>query len=409
MELRRFLGRVWLLFFFLACSSGNAPLTSAAELRPTVILVSLDGTRPADVNERNLPSLVALAARGARAERLIPPLPANTFPSHVSLVTGVSPARHGIVNNGFRDPEKGIFEKQDAAGWLEAEPLWSILEGHGIATAAYHWVGSEGAPAGGRAPRHWRPFSKRTRESAKVEQILAWLDLPESEGRPHFVATWFRGADHAGHETGPGSEDVHEALLAQDPAIAALVRGLEERGLFASTTLLFVSDHGMLRAQRRIDLGARLWEQGIRARVFGIGGFASIDFGEQATREPGLPQRVIALCRDLGLQAELAGIAGSDFGHVRFGDVVVRAPLDTAIVYKGLAVEGFHGHDPEAPEMGAFFIGYGRGVVPGSVLPAVRAIDVAPTVLTLLGVAVPDSMQGRAIAGLAPPAPAEQP
>jgi len=368
----------------------------ADEPRATVVLVSLDGTRPADLTTKNLPSLVGLAARGARAERLVPVSPSNTFPSHVSLVTGVSPARHGIVNNSFRDPVKGVFDKQNAADWLESEPLWSILEGHGIATAAYHWVGSEGAAPGFRAPRHWLPFSKSTREKEKVEQILAWLDLPESEGRPRFIASWFRGADHAGHDHGPGSDAVHRALIEQDPAIRALAEGIEARGLLATTTLIVVSDHGMAAAERRIDLGARLGEQGIRAHVFGIGGFASVDLGRTGSADPQLAKRPIALGEGLGLAAE----PGSGLGNPRFADLVVRAPMGTAIVYRGLFVEGFHGYDPNSPEMAAILVAWGRGVAPGSLLPAVRAIDVAPTVLQLLGVATPDGMEGRAIAGI---------
>jgi predicted AlkP superfamily pyrophosphatase or phosphodiesterase len=64
-----------------------------------VILISLDGTRPADLEGADLPVFAALRRRGAWASRMTPVFPSNTFPNHVTLVTGVVPDVHGIVNN----------------------------------------------------------------------------------------------------------------------------------------------------------------------------------------------------------------------------------------------------------------------------------------------------------------------
>ena len=253
------------------------PAFAAEPGRSSVILISLDGTRPADVVPENMPALDAFARRGARADRLVASVPTNTFPNHVTLVTGVEPQHHGLVNNAFRDPGRGVFDRREIHGWLEVEPLWSLLERAGIATAAFHWVGSEGPFPGGAAPRHWRPFSPRTPAAEKVEQILAWLDLPAEAGRPRFISSWMHGADHAGHVSGPGSPAVRERLLAQDPALRRLIEGIGARGLWPETTLLFVSDHGMAGHSVKVDAGALLEAAGIAAEVYGIGGFASAD------------------------------------------------------------------------------------------------------------------------------------
>lgn len=89
----------------------------------TVILISLDGTRPSAV--ASLPFFQRVAREGAWADRLEPVLPSNTFPNHVTFVTGVGPDRHGIVNNRFRDPERGLYSYESDPTWLEVEPLWS--------------------------------------------------------------------------------------------------------------------------------------------------------------------------------------------------------------------------------------------------------------------------------------------
>ena len=325
----------------------------------------------------------------------MPVLPTNTFPNHVTLVTGVEPERHGLVDNVFRDPERGFFRRQDIPSWIEVEPLWALADRHGIVSASYHWVGSEGHWRDVPAPRHWLPFSSQTPESEKVEQILAWLDEPDPALRPRLITSWFHGGDGAGHDHGPGSAEVRAALRAQDPALSALVEGLEQRDLFGSTTLIFVSDHGMVDMERPVDLTTALADAGVEATVTGIGGFANVYLDDPVDVE-----RAVDVARRLGLEAHARERAPWPVGHVRFGDVVVLAPIGMAIVRPGLQIAGFHGYAPEEPSMSALLVLAGRGVPAGLRLGVVHAIDVAPTVCRLLGVEVPDWMQGTPIHGI---------
>jgi hypothetical protein len=50
--------------------------------------------------------------------------------------------------------------------------------------------------------------------------------------------------------------------------------------------------------------------------------------------------------------------------------------------------------------MDAIFLALGRGVGAGALLPPVRAIDVAPTVSSLLGIDPPAHAEGRPIPGI---------
>ena len=382
-------------------------VATAAE--PTVILISLDGTRPAAVQE--LPAFRRIATEGAWAERLVPAFPSNTFPNHVTFVTGVSPDRHGIVNNSFDDPVRGRFEYAADPTWIDVEPLWSLAARAGVVTAAYYWVGSEGAWRSGLAPRHWKAFDPATGETAKVEQILAWLDLPDARERPRLITSWFHGGDGASHRFGPDSEIVAGVLAKQDLALAALLDGLDARGLAASTTLLVVSDHGMTEAQRTADLAAALSGAGLDAAVIGGGGFAQVEVSGDADRAARIA-RVVEIARGLGLEAWPNGQGPSEYAipNARFGDVVVVAPLGTAIAAQSridwlmgivgierFAMRGIHGHRPELPEMGALFGAIGRGVAAGARPGTVRAVDVAPTVLALLGLPIPEWMEGRPV------------
>ena len=391
------LAALWIL----AAAGRSASDESAAEPAPsTVVLISLDGARPADLTQARLPSLLAVGRAGGLAEALVPVDPTNTFPNHVSLATGVRPDVHRLVNNTFVDPERGLFRRQRPHEWIESEPIWSVAERHGVPAASYYWVGSEGDWSRGPGPSESRVFSSRTSERTKVDQILAWLGQNDLARRPRLITAWFHGPDHAAHDHGPDSAEVSASLVPQDQAIGRLVRVMEERGLFLTTTLLFVSDHGMVQAERRVNLGARLREAGLHPRVLGIGGFASVVLG--ASRTPATLARTLWVAREAGLAAWPPAEAPEEW-HVddpRFGDVVVRAPLGTAIVSRTGALEGFHGYAAEEPPMAGILVARGRGVAPGTHLGRVSNLSIAPTVLRLLELPVPPQMRGPLIEGL---------
>lgn len=133
-----------------------------AQQAPRVLLIGLDGFR-ADYLERPAAlHLRALAARGVRAERMIPAFPSKTFPNHYSIVTGLAPEHHGIVANAMRDPALGLFRLSDrtavqTSGWWGGEPIWVTAERQGRRAATYFWPGSEAA-IGGVRPSWWYPY-----------------------------------------------------------------------------------------------------------------------------------------------------------------------------------------------------------------------------------------------------------
>jgi len=401
-------------FAWVAAASGCSPAPPASPAGDpdarTVIVLSLDGTRPADVTPDTLPTLVALAQRGASSTGMVPVFPTNTFPNHVTLVTGVEPDVHGIVNNVFHDPERGLFRYANEPDWIQVEPLWSIAERHGVVAASYHWIGSEGRWRDGHGPTHWKRFDRDVDEGDKVAQILAWLDREPSRGRPRLVTSWFRGADRDAHRDGPDAESARAALRAQDRALAALVAGLDRRGAFERTTLLVVSDHGMLPVEEIVDLNAAFRAADVRAHAVGGGGGALVyAVGARAVERTAAAERAVAVARAEGLEAALRGDSHGAFAttNPRFGDAIVLAPVGWGITGRSDSpLRGSHGYHPEEPGMEALFVAAGAGVPEGAKLPCVRTLDVAPTVLAWLGIDAPEWMQGRPIAGLvASPSP----
>jgi arylsulfatase A-like enzyme len=231
---------------------------------------------------------------------------------------------------------------------------------------------------------------------------------------------WWHGADHAGHDHGPDAKETRAALRAQDRQLAKLLAGLDARNAWDETTLLVVSDHGMTGYTKTLDVRARLAEAGVRARVIHALATAQVHLAKpaEAARAVAVLRRLpgVSAWRREDLPAELR------YAHPRVGDVVALAEPPLALVpatgrarLGGLArwlgrELGAHGYDPARfPDMHGIFVALGRGVPKGVRLPRVRAIDVAPTVARLLGIAPPAQSEGRALGALSPASPPAPP
>src|SRR5262249_8642064 len=208
-------------------TAAQTPASPAPE-SPLLILISIAAYRPAYLDRAYSPVLAELAASGVRAKGLRPVFPTLTYPNHYTIVTGLYPDQHGIVNNTMRDPVLGSFSPPDHAAntdgrwWDRAEPIWVTAQRQGLRTASVYWPGTQAEIRGVR-PTYWQAFDPNVPPDARVDQVLAWLDLP-SEERPAFVSLYFEQADVAAHSYGPDSLQLNEALVTIDAALGHLVR-----------------------------------------------------------------------------------------------------------------------------------------------------------------------------------------
>ena len=158
MSTKRYAAILTLLVALGWASPGNAQQTR----RPTVVLISIDGLRPDYVLEAErrgvrAPNLRRLVAEGVSAERVRGVVPTVTYPSHTTMITGVSPAKHGIFTNNTFDPFWTNFD-----GWywyaedIRVPTLWDAAMGAGLVTANVHWPVSVGAKVTYNLPQIWR-------------------------------------------------------------------------------------------------------------------------------------------------------------------------------------------------------------------------------------------------------------
>jgi predicted AlkP superfamily pyrophosphatase or phosphodiesterase len=404
-----------ILFRLLLCSlaafsfgcATQRPATSTtaatAASRPTpLLLISIDGYRH-DYMQRGLsPTLAMLAQGGVQAAAMQPAFPSLTFPNHYSIVTGLTPDHHGIVSNTMFDSQLGKFSLSsrkavgDGRWWGEGTPLWVTAKQHGLRSATMFWPGSE-AEIHGHRPDDWKLFDGAIHSDQRVDQVLAWLDLPAAE-RPDFLTLYFDAVDHAGHVYGPDTPQVNAALRDTDAAMARLVRGLKQRGLFDGINLIVLSDHGMadVPETNNVMMDQLVPLDRVHAVSMGIlAGFnpksdsaeARADFSKvQQTLEQPHPHMQ---CWDkTRVPARLA------YGkNPRVPQLLCLANVhwrittsEYAAKRKGRVSLGEHGFDNAEPLMQAIFVAHGPAFRVGAKVPAFPNVDVYPLMTHLLGI-----------------------
>ncbi|CAF2147959.1 unnamed protein product [Brassica napus] len=217
--------------------------------KPVVLLISSDGFRFGYQHKTTLPNIHRLIANGTEAETgLIPVYPTLTFPNHYSIVTGLYPAHHGIINNRFVDPVTGevfTMASHEPEWWL-GEPLWETVVNQGLKAATYFWPGSEVHKGAWDCPKGLcQVYNGSVPFDDRVDTILHYFDLPSNE-IPSFMTLYFEDPDHQGHQVGPDDPRITEAVVNVDRLIGRLIDGLEKRGVFEDVTMIMVGDHGMV-------------------------------------------------------------------------------------------------------------------------------------------------------------------
>ncbi len=371
--------------------------TLPREATSPLILISIDGFRN-DYLERGLtPTLTALAGDGVRAEYMRPSYPSITFPNHYTLVTGLRPDHHGVIANFMTDPSiPGVrFSMFDPATvgderwWDDGTPLWTRVREQGGRAAAMFWVGSE-APIHGARPEFWRPFDIQVSSEDRVRQVLDWLALPAAE-RPHFITLYFDQVDSMGHEHGPDSPELDQALGEVDTAIGHLLQGIDTLGLGQRVNLVVVSDHGMTATgpEKEFFLDDLV---DVSHLDFGwTGAYASFDAlpgGETAARQlMGRHPHMECMTREQIPARFEYGRHRRVPAYICIGEPGWQITTREAVQRKKHRLLGEHGYDNQLADMRSPFIAHGPAFRQGLVIPPIDNVDVYPLLARVLGIA----------------------
>ncbi|HEY5972685.1 MAG TPA: ectonucleotide pyrophosphatase/phosphodiesterase [Pseudoxanthomonas sp.] len=380
----------WLAALLLLAACSTTSFRSVPEPAP-LLLVSIDGLRADVLGKGTMPTLDALAETGVRAAWMNPSYPTLTFPNHYTLVTGLRPDHHGIVHNKFNDAVLGRFVSKEASSrggrFWGGEPVWVGAEKAGLVTATMFWPGSEAEIAGIR-PRYWRPYDGKLSPQARVRQVLQWLDLPPAQ-RPRFMTLYLEQVDASAHDSGTFSPQTVAAMRGIDDALAALLRGLETRGLRDRVNLIVVSDHGMADIPRA---NTRYLDDTLSPDSYEVSWWGTL---AGIAPHPGQENAVARAFR--GRHESYECWRRSEIpqrwrygGNPRIPPIVCQSDIGWRVQLRSHPpqeheIKGEHGFRPEDPSMRAIFVASGPAFAPHTRLPAFDNVDVYPLLAKLLG------------------------
>jgi len=207
---------------------------------PRVVIVCWDGAKPSALRqllrEGRLPALKGLLAEGSWSWDGRTILPSSTLPSHVSMLTGVTPDVHGVTWNSDK-PEKGP---------LAAETVFSLAKAHGFRTAMV--VGKAKLrllDRPGSLDADLLETGPPVAVTAGAVEILRRIN-------PSLLFLHFAAPDASGHDWGwgdeakaiPPSREYVAALVECDRALHGLLAALRKDGRWKDTLLILTADHG---------------------------------------------------------------------------------------------------------------------------------------------------------------------
>jgi len=415
-----------------------------------VILISVDGFPAWIWKNPNLPvpNLRRLAAEGVQAEAMTVSNPSITWINHTTLVTGVSPRKHGVLFNGLLirgGPTEPLALEpwRDKADLVHVPTLYDVAHQAGLKAAQVDWVAIlnsgtidheflEIPKPGGTTEREMVAkglISDDDLRNWSKGRDIVWRDEMWTRAgahiieahKPNLLLFHLLTTDAVNHSYGPGTLASHTAYAYADAQIGRLLAALDKAGLRDKATIVVSTDHGFKKVTQAIHPNVALAEAGLirvtggkaascDAYIMSQGGLAFAYVTDPAKKAEVLP-KLKTLCAGIeGVAQVIDGTEGPSLGmptpseNQGMGDLILYAKdgyafkdgLTGAVVDESKGYLGTHGYLNSDPELDGIFIASGYGIQKGVTIPRMRNLDVAPTLAELLGIQFPQP-EGRAL------------
>lgn len=239
-------------------SMAATPVPSDDKQQQYVIVLSMDGFRHDLPEHCNTPTLDSLKKAGVYTD-VYPSFPANTFPNHYAMATGLYPDHHGVVNNTFYDKRakafRSVFSKDVLTeNFWGGEPIWNTAERQGLTANIFMWPGSD-ILIGGHRPSKWMHYTPEPSYRERADWVIEAMTRPEEE-IPHLVMWYFEEPDASLHHHGVFSKESIAQVEHIDSTLCYFFREIRRSPVFDRINFIVTADHGMtnLSEERRLNL-----------------------------------------------------------------------------------------------------------------------------------------------------------
>nr|XP_060609361.1 ectonucleotide pyrophosphatase/phosphodiesterase family member 1 [Anolis sagrei ordinatus] len=361
-----------------ACEDLNEPQCPEGFSKPPVLLFSLDGFRAEYLHTWGglLPVINKLRKCGTYTRSMRPVYPSKTFPNHYSIVTGLYPESHGLVDNKMYDPKRNAYftlrnKEKFMPQWYQGQPIWLTAMYQGLKSATFFWPASD-VDVNGTFPNIYKLYNGSIPFEERVVTFLSWLQLPE-EQKPHFYTLYLEEPDSSGHVYGPVSSEVILALQRVDKVVGLLMDGLKEMNLHNCINILLLADHGMEAASCSKAAYLNTYMDDVQD-LFVVPGPAARLRPQKVPDEyytfdyEGIVRKLSCVAPDQPFKAYMKQMLPKRFHYAKNDRIEpVHFYMDQQWQLARMPSElkyctgGFHGSDNVFPNMQALFIGYGPG------------------------------------------------
>ena len=280
---------ILLLLILISCGSPKGDWDD-----PRVILISIDGLAGDILNQpdikKNYPNLFRLMGMGEYCTKVQTVFPSLTYPSHTSMISGVTPNKHGIINNRPFVPEKNFVDWFWYADSIKVPTLITQAREKKLVTLGVSWPVTVGAKMDWMLPEmksvndsistldlvrmHDRPDTFL--ESAKVRGVVPKDGNPSGYNRdlllheifmdaftrkaPHLSLYHMIETDIVQHKFGKETPEAKNAFMFMDSLVGNIMTFLDENELWETTTLIITGDHGFRNYEKQVNVN-RLFEK----------------------------------------------------------------------------------------------------------------------------------------------------
>lgn len=418
-----------------------------------VILVSVDGLANFYLDDplADMPTLRKLAQDGARADGgMICSFPTVTWPNHTTLVTGATPAKHGVIGNNYLDRKSAtsvafipdpLFDKDQI---VKVPTIYDAAHRAGLVTAGIVWPATRNART-----LDWTVPDMFGKEAWPKYGTPVWLEELRKAGLPvdlHGSWTGEKGGgvkrdwlytrmtrhlfqnhppnlllihlvevDHVEHQYGPKTPEAYWSVSYADDRLRDIVEAVKLSPHRDKTTLVIASDHGFFPISKDIRPNVLLKQEGLlskeKKQVYCLsqGGACMVYILDDANRAATIKTLKKKMAAVEGVQAVLDADEYTKLGQptpeqdshapdlwlaAKSGYSFTNSDAGDDVVTPRKTPGGTHGYLPDQPDMLGSLVISGHGIKPGTKLGKIQSLDVAPTIARLLGVKLPTA-QGK--------------